>query len=151
MPCATFSAPWLIWAYRRMNILQLNFERGWRGGERQTLLSMEQFRAAGHDVALLARRGGELARRAREAGFDVHEHGNVLGVAVFLLRKARHYDILHAQTANMLTWLALLKPYLSAPVVFTRRTAFPVPVKREARTAWKWRKVDAMVAISQAA
>jgi len=134
-----------------MNILQLNFERGWRGGERQTLLCMEQFRAAGHEVALLARRGGELALRARAAGFVVHEFGNAMGVAAFLLRKRSAYDILHAQTANMLTWLALLKPYLSAPVVFTRRTAFPVPAKREARTAWKWRKVDLMVAISQAA
>lgn len=134
-----------------MNILQLNFERGWRGGERQTLLCMQQFRAAGHQVALLARAGGELAQRARDQGFMVHECGNVIGVAAYLLRKGSSYDVLHAQTANMLTWLALLKRLLRAPLVFTRRTAFPVPARREARTAWKWRKVDAMVAISQAA
>jgi glycosyltransferase involved in cell wall biosynthesis len=135
-----------------MNILQLNFERGWRGGERQTLLTMRQLREAGHVVSLLARAGGELAVHARQEGFTVHEYSTVAGVSGFLLRTARRYDILHAQTANMMTWLALFKRWLGgARVVFTRRTAFPVPARKERRTAWKWRRADALVAISQAA
>ncbi|MGB3289361.1 MAG: glycosyltransferase family 4 protein [Burkholderiaceae bacterium] len=135
-----------------MNILQLNFERGWRGGERQTMLSMRQFRAAGHEVSLLARSGGELAARARQEGFTVHEYATAAGVCGFLLRKGRLYDILHAQTANMMTWLAVCRPWLRrARVVFTRRTAFPVSAAKEQRTAWKWRRADALVAISQAA
>jgi glycosyltransferase involved in cell wall biosynthesis len=133
-----------------VRILQLNFERGWRGGERQTLLSMREFRASGHAVALLARAGGELARRARGEGYDVHECSNVASLCWFLVRAGRHYDVLHAQTANTVTWLALLKPWLGRRVAFTRRTAFPV-VKRVALTAWKWRQVDLYVAISQAA
>ncbi|PLC48911.1 glycosyl transferase [Pollutimonas subterranea] len=133
-----------------MRILQMNFERGWRGGERQTLLSMQQFRDAGHDVALLARRGGALTRRASAEGFAVHEPANVAGLCGFLLRHGRRYDILHAQTANMMTWLALLKPLLGRRIVFTRRTAFPVK-RRERQTAWKWRSADVLVAISQAA
>lgn len=134
-----------------MNILQLNFERGWRGGERQTLLCMLQFRAAGHTVALLARTGSELAQAASAEGFVVHECGNVAGVSRFLIGHGKSFDILHAQTANMVTWLALLKPFLGRRVVFTRRTAFPVKASRERRTKWKWRRVDAFVAISQAA
>ncbi|PLC55886.1 glycosyl transferase [Pollutimonas nitritireducens] len=133
-----------------MRILQMNFERGWRGGERQTLLSMRQFRDAGHDVSLLARRGGELARQAIAQGFTVHEPANVPALCGFLVRHGRRYDILHAQTANMMTWLALLKPLLGRRVVFTRRTAFPVK-RRERQTAWKWRRADVLVAISQAA
>ncbi|TEA76909.1 glycosyltransferase family 4 protein [Allopusillimonas ginsengisoli] len=133
-----------------MNILQLNFERGWRGGERQTLLCMEQLRRTGHTVSLLAREGGELAARARDGGFTVHAVANMTGVCRFLLGPGRRYAILHAQTANMVTWLAILKPWLKG-TVFTRRTAFPVPSKRESRTAWKWRRVDALVAISEAA
>ncbi len=133
-----------------MHILQLNFERGWRGGERQTLLCMQQFRNAGHQVALLARRGGELARRAAADGFTVHEHSSVASLCGFLIRHGRNFDILHAQTANMMTWLALLKPFLGSRTVFTRRTAFPV-LRRERQTAWKWAKADALVAISQAA
>ncbi|SHI06412.1 glycosyltransferase family 4 protein [Pollutimonas bauzanensis] len=133
-----------------MRILQLNFERGWRGGERQTLLCMRQFRDAGQQVSLLARRGGDLARRAGAEGFVVHEHASVASLCGFLMRRGREFDILHAQTANMMTWLALLKPLLGRRVVFTRRTAFPVR-RRERQTAWKWGRADALVAISQAA
>ncbi|NGM86438.1 glycosyltransferase family 4 protein [Parapusillimonas sp. SGNA-6] len=133
-----------------MRILQLNFERGWRGGERQTLLCMRELQVAGHQVALLARAGGELARRARKEGHEVHECRNVAALCLFLLKAGRRYDILHAQTANTITWLALLKPWLGRRVAFTRRTAFPVR-KRVALTAWKWRQVDLFVAISQAA
>lgn len=133
-----------------MNILQLNFEQGWRGGERQTLLSMMHMRDAGHRVALLARRGGELAARAREAGFVVHAFGGRTAMLAFLVKQGRSYDILHAQTANMVTWLALFKPRLGK-LIFTRRTAFPIPPSRASRTLWKWRRVDALVAISEAA
>ena len=133
-----------------MRILQLNFERGWRGGERQTLLTMRQLMLAGHDVELLARKGGELAKRAQALDLMVHECDSVSDVCRFLLSRRRQYDVMHAQTANMMTWLALLRPWLKARVVFTRRTAFPLR-KHEARNAWKWRQADVLVAISDAA
>jgi len=134
-----------------MRILQLNFERGWRGGERQTLLCMKQFRDAGHHAALLARRGQPLARAARAEGFQVFEAATPAALCWQLLAKGRGFDVLHAQTANTLTWLALLKGLLRRPIVFTRRTAFPVPPERQDRTRWKWRRADLLVAISQAA
>lgn len=133
-----------------MRILQLNFERGWRGGERQTLLCMRQFRAAGHYVALLARRGEPLARAAHEDGFEVYEVSNPFSLCMTLLRVARGFDILHAQTANTLTWLALLKSLLRRPIVFTRRTAFAVSEKKQDKTRWKWRRADLLAAISEA-
>lgn len=134
-----------------MRILQLNIERGWRGGERQTLLCMQQFRDAGHQVELVARRGEALSKAAAAEGFGVHEVGGAGGLLFFLLRQGRRFSVLHAQTANTLTWLALLKFYLRRPVVFTRRTAFTVPAERLRKTLWKWRQADAFVAISEAA
>ena len=134
-----------------MRILLLNFERGWRGGERQTLFCLEQFRVEGHEAQLLARKGQPLAVAAREAGFVVHEASGVPGLVMFLLRHRRAFDILHAQTANTLTWLAILKPVLRGVVVFTRRTAFPVTRSKLAKTLWKWRRVDGFAAISEAA
>jgi glycosyltransferase involved in cell wall biosynthesis len=136
-----------------MRILQLNLERGWRGGERQTLLSMQGFRAAGHEVGLLARRGGALEHAARQAGFTVHLCDGALGMAARLLRRARDYDIVHAQTAQAMSVLALMHSVLlslGARTVFTRRTAFE-PRTGEARSRWKWSRVDALVAISEAA
>lgn len=134
-----------------MKILQLNFERGWRGGERQTLLCMQQLRLHGHDVALLARKDGELAKRARADGFHVATFSGPLAALCHLAIAGKRYDILHAQTANTLTWLSLLKPLLGHRIVFTRRTAFPLPTARIRRTRWKWQQVDAFVAISHAA
>lgn len=133
-----------------MHILQMNFERGWRGGERQTMLCMRQLRDAGHQVSLLARKGEKLAQAAIAEGFVVHEQGSVASLCGFLARHGRNFDVLHAQTANMMTWLAVLKPLLGRRVVFTRRTAFPVK-RRQRQTAWKWRQADVLVAISQAA
>lgn len=128
----------------------MNMERGWRGGERQTLLTMRQLRLQGHDVELLARKGGALARRAAELDFVVHEHEGAAAIGRFLLARRRGYDVMHAQTAHMMTWLALLRPWLQACLVFTRRTAFPLQ-KNARRNAWKWRQADVFVAISDAA
>jgi hypothetical protein len=136
--------------FRAMRILQLNFERGWRGGERQTLLTLRELARAGHEVELLARKGEALARRAMELDFIVHECDSVQAVCRALLARRRQYDVMHAQTANMMSWLAFLRPWLRTRIVFTRRTAFPLR-KKAARNAWKWRQADALVAISEAA
>lgn len=133
-----------------MRILQLNLERGWRGGERQTLLTLNGLRSAGHQVELLARDGGRLAQAARAQGFTVHEVAGVPGMLICLLRHATRFHILHAQTAQAMSLLALLRPIVRRPIVFTRRTAFR-PRRGAGRTRWKWAQADALVAISQAA
>ncbi|MCX5590322.1 glycosyltransferase family 4 protein [Alcaligenes endophyticus] len=147
-----------------MRILMLNTERGWRGGERQTLLSLQQFQAAGHEVTLLARHGHELARRANASGIAVKTVAGPFAAMVYLLSHGRRFDIIHAQTAASMSWLAVLAPILGPRIVFTRRTAFPVDKAgndpqalrptlsaKEKRTLWKWRQATALVAISQAA
>jgi len=132
-----------------MRILQLNFERGWRGGERQTMYCMRQFREAGHDVALLARRAGRLAQVARAEGFEVVEKDGPAGQIAYLLAAGGGYDVIHAQTANTITWAALTRWRHRRPVVFSRRTDFRVG--HDARTRFKWRRVDLFVAISESA
>jgi len=134
-----------------MKILQLNFEKGWRGGERQTLYCMRAFRAAGHDVAVLCRAGAPLAARAAEEGFEVHAVRNVPAQLAYLLMAGRHYDIIHAQTANTVTWAVLTKVVHRRPVVFSRRTSFEVKPNDTWKTAAKWRRVDGFVAISEMA
>ncbi len=134
-----------------MNILQLNFEKGWRGGERQTLYCMRAFRAAGHQVELLCRAGGPLEARAGEEAFTAHGVRNVPGQLGFLARAGRSYDIIHAQTANTVTWAVLTKGLHRRPVVFSRRTSFMVEPNEEWKTGAKWRRVDGFVAISEMA
>lgn len=134
-----------------MRILQLNFEKGWRGGERQTLYCMRAFRKAGHDVELLCRAGGPLQARAAEEGFVTHGRRNVPGQLGFLASAGASYDILHAQTANTVTWAVLTKALHRRPVAFSRRTSFVVEPNEAWKTGFKWRRVDLFVAISEMA
>ncbi len=133
-----------------MRILQINLERGWRGGERQTLLTLRGLRAAGHEAVLLARSGGVLAERARAAGIPVLACSGTAGMLRILLTAGRRQDVLHAQTAHAMSLLAALRPLLPPALVFTRRTAFDAP-GAGARHRWKWTRADALVAISAAA
>jgi glycosyltransferase involved in cell wall biosynthesis len=131
--------------------LQLNFEKGWRGGERQTLYCMRAFRDAGHQVELLGRAGQPLAQRAQADGFQVHVVRNVPMQWLFLALYGHEYDIIHAQTANTVTWAVLTKWLHRRPVVFSRRTSFVVKPGEERKTGFKWRHVDLFVAISDMA
>lgn len=133
-----------------MRVLQLNLEKGWRGGERQTLLTLQGLQEAGHQVALAARAGGPLAQRAQAAGVLVHPCAGSAALLRLLLRQRRAYDVIHAQTAQSMSLLAVLRPCLRAALVFTRRTAFAAPGKDQ-RQRWKWSRADALIAISEAA
>ena len=132
-----------------MRILQINTERGWRGGERQTLLTALGLRAAGDTVELLVRAGGELEREARAQGLTVHATGGGLGMTAWLALHGGGYDILHPQTAKGMTWAVLTKFLHRARIVFTRRTSFPVGRGRWL-TRLKWQLADRLVAISDA-
>src|SRR3546814_7293532 len=87
---------------------------------------MRQFREAGHEVALMARRGSQMADTARSEGFQVYEQDGPAGQIKFLLGSGRKFDIIHAQTANTITWAALTRWAHHRPVVFSRRTDFRV-------------------------
>lgn len=130
-----------------MRILELNFERTWRGGERQTLYDMLGFRELGQQVAVLCRNGYPLQQKAQAEGLEVLPFSNILGVLFFLLFKARKFDVFHVQTSHMLTWCVLTKPFHRAKIVFTRRLDF---VPRKASTRIKYNLADHVVAISTA-
>jgi len=133
-----------------LRILYLNFERGWRGGERQTLLCMRALREAGHRVEVLARKGFPLAQRASEAGMFVHAFDHPIAMAAFLARYGRRYDVIHVQTAGALTWAVATKWLHRRPLVYSRRTATPVQ-RRERITAFKWRHADWIATVSEGA
>lgn len=130
-----------------MRILELNFERTWRGGERQTLYDMKGFKSLGQDVAVLCRKGYPLEQKAMAEGFEARAFSGILSVIFFLVFGCRRYDVLHVQTSHMLTWAVLTKPFHGAKVVFTRRIDF---VPRKWITRVKYKLADNVVAISTA-
>jgi glycosyltransferase involved in cell wall biosynthesis len=133
-----------------LRILQINTERGWRGGERQTLLTAVGLRARGHHVELLLRTGSALVDRARVLGLVVHTAGGGFAFGCWLAIHGKSFDVWHAQTAKVVAWALVAATVHGRPVVFSRRTSFALGAH-----AWltrlKWRKLDQMVAISEAA
>jgi glycosyltransferase involved in cell wall biosynthesis len=130
-----------------MNILELNFERTWRGGERQTIYNMQGFRDAGHNVVLLCRKGYPLEVKARAEGFEVKAFKNIFGVILYLMFSGRKYKVLHAQTSHILTYCVFTKPFHRAKIIFTRRVDF---VPRGGMTRLKYRLADTLVGVSTA-
>ncbi|RYE25059.1 MAG: glycosyltransferase family 1 protein [Sphingobacteriales bacterium] len=130
-----------------MNVLELNFERGWRGGERQTIYNMEGFRHAGINVSLVCREGFELEEKASNRGFNIHTFNTVWGVVGHLIAKGRQYDILHAQTSHILTYCILTKPFHRCKIVLSRRVVFK---PKGMLTLLKYRLTDRVVGISTA-
>lgn len=130
-----------------MHILHVNTEKGWRGGERQTLLSMEGLRRAGVDATLLCLRGRPLHRRVAEAGFPVVAVGSQLSAAMHLLLSRHHYSVIHAQSSRAFGIAAAASLVCRTPVVYTRRVDFS---PKGVLTRWKYGRASALVAISGA-
>jgi len=130
-----------------MRVLQINTERTWRGGERQTLYTLQGLRDADIEVELLARAHSPLARRAVEAGFTVHSAATSAAALSFLLFRSRSWDILHPQSGKAHSLAILSKPFHHRPVIYTRRVNF---VPKGLFGKWKYRVTDRIVAISGA-
>lgn len=130
-----------------MNILELNFERTWRGGERQTLYNMIGFKNAGHNVVLLCRKGYPLEAKAKAADFKVASFKNIFGAILYLLFRCRQYRVLHAQTSHILTYCVFTKPFHRAKIIFTRRVDF---VPHGGMTKLKYKLTDTIVGVSTA-
>lgn len=129
-----------------MQILHVNNEKSWRGGERQTLLTALEQRRQGLDSRIACRRGSPLEEMAQAEGVPTISLSNAMPMALLTLaRAARSCDVLHCHTgrAHSLGLLAtLLQP---KPLVISRRTDFPPPKSRF--NHWKYRHADKVVCV----
>ncbi len=126
--------------------MELNYAKNWRGGERQTLFQLIGFRNRGVEVSLICRKDSALEMRAREENFQVFSYSSIFGVIGFLLFRARAYNVIHAQTAQILTYCAITKFFHQRKIVFSRRINF---IPKGDLTRWKYRKADYLVGVSK--
>ncbi|MCE5302948.1 MAG: glycosyltransferase [Planctomycetaceae bacterium] len=123
----------------------------WHGGETQAQLLAEGLRQRGIRCLILARRGGEFARRMAQSGFDVVEfagRGWNLGAVVRLRRALRHFrpDVLHYNDSHAMNSAGLASLGLSIPLrVMARRVDFPIHSARR----YRW-FCDAVFCVSNA-
>lgn len=129
-----------------MKILEINTEKTWRGGERQTLYTVEGLKDKGINVELLCLNNYPLYNRAIKKGILVRGVKDNLMALFFLLKNGKNYDLLHCQTAKAQTLAVISKPSHSRPVVYTRRVDFrPSGIL----TRLKYRFTDRVIAISE--
>jgi len=140
---------------RRLTILELDTERGWRGGERQLLWHAQVLSRLGHRALIAARPGEPLAQRAQTLGIPVIPVAPVMELdprAAWTLRsviRREHVDIVHSHTAHGVALGALSCLGTNAKLVITRHSDFRP--RSNAGSRWKYGRVDALIAISSAA
>jgi glycosyltransferase involved in cell wall biosynthesis len=130
-----------------MKILQVNTEKTWRGGERQTLYNIQGFLQQGHEVELLCRKNFPLHQKAKELDIPIHTISNGLQAILYLIKHARYAHIIHAQTASAQMYGVLSSLFHKTPVVYTRRVDF---VPKGFFTRLKYNRTHKLVAISGA-
>jgi len=130
-----------------VKILEVNTERTWRGGERQTFYNMLGFLQQGHEVELLCRKDFPLHHKAKELDIPIHTVSNGLQATLYLLKHARYVDIVHAQTASAQMYGVISRLFHRTPLVYTRRVDF---VPHGFFTKLKYNRTDKLVAISGA-
>jgi glycosyltransferase involved in cell wall biosynthesis len=130
-----------------MKILEINTEKTWRGGERQTYYNILGMQQQGLELELLCRKRFPLSKKAGELKIPVHQVKGAFDAILFLMKRGRRYDIIHTQTAKAQFYAVLTKWIHCRPVVYTRRVDF-VPKGRF--TLLKYKLTDKVVAISEA-
>ncbi|MEO5641954.1 MAG: glycosyltransferase family 4 protein [Bacteroidia bacterium] len=128
-----------------MHILEVNTEKTWRGGERQTWYNIKGFRDVAQKVDLLCIGGFPLEEKTKALNIPVHCIPSKAKAFAWLARNGSAYDIIHVQTANAQFHALLAKPFHGRPVVYTRRVDF---VPKGFFTKMKYRMTDKLIAIS---
>ena len=137
-----------------MNVLHVDTERGWRGGERQVLWLAAELNRRGHTTMVAARPAEPLAARSRAAGLRTVPCTPVFEadpVAAWKLRRtivAERIAIVHAHTGHAVGLGALAIRGTEAVLVVARRVDFRL--RDNAFTRWKYRRATAVIAISRA-
>ncbi|NNE59652.1 MAG: glycosyltransferase family 4 protein [Woeseia sp.] len=127
-------------------LCHVNLASGFRGGERQTQLLMEQFAERGYAQRLVARRGGQLAARCADIpNVEIRGTSSQPLSAALAIRGA---DLLHAHEARAIYACWLAARLTAAPWLLTRRVDNPF------KASWfrdhAYRAATRRVAVSQA-
>jgi len=114
-----------------MNVLYVDLEREWRGGQSQALLTLRGLRERGHEVELLAARDSAVANRAAEAGVKVHQvpRFGLRGWTAVEMRKLtaqKRFELVHLNEPHALTAAWLARAHARVPLLLSRRIGFPL-------------------------
>ena len=105
-----------------MQVAHVNFARGFRGGERQTLNLIEGLAELGIQQTLICRGGSELQRRITALNLPATTVAHPL-LGHFSPPAA---DIIHVHEARGAYWAAIESAFRHTPYIITRRIPNPI-------------------------
>jgi L-malate glycosyltransferase len=114
-----------------VNILLVDLDTEWRGGQNQALLMLEGFQARSHTAELVSPKGSALGDRAKARGIQVHRISprfSRISAALKIseLSKSGRFDIVHANEAHAVTATWLARTHNRVPLVISRRVGYPI-------------------------
>ena len=134
-----------------LRVAHLHANSEWGGGETQLLALARRMQARGIFTVLVTPAGGELARRARQAGVRVIALNRGYRARRQLELDLQEFNLthLHAHDSGSTSLGIRLRRRLGIPLVLTRRIASPL--RRNLLSRWKYspRRLDAVIAISE--
>ena len=134
-----------------VRVVHLHDNPRWGGGETQLMALALRMHARGIFTVLVTPAGGELARRARQAGVRVIGLAPGAGARRQLALELGEFGLshLHAHDSGSTALGHWLKRRLRVPLILTRRIASPL--RRNPLSRWKYspRRLDGVVAISE--
>ncbi len=124
-----------------MNVLLVDLEPEWRGGQNQALLILEGLIGRGHRAELIAAEGSALGARAGEKGVPVHLVSRGLfripaARKIRALLKNNNFEIVHANEAHAVSAAWLARASRLAALVISRRVGYPIGKSRIARARY---------------
>lgn len=129
-----------------MRILEINTEKGWRGGEKQTLLTAEGLAQKGHGITVVCKKKSALHQKVVSENIPHVALKNNVDLFFYLMLHARKFDIIHTHTAKALTPCILAKTFFNTKVVFSRRHH---KVPSSSFSKWKYSSADFITTVSQ--
>ncbi|MFI4940876.1 MAG: glycosyltransferase family 4 protein [Burkholderiales bacterium] len=126
-----------------MRVTHVNFARGFRGGERQTLNLIEGLAEFGVGQTLICRSDSELKRRVAGSGVAVMEVSHPL---LGHLSPPRS-DVIHVHEARGAYWAAIEHACRKTRYIITRR--IPNPISNSGVTACVYRHAAKLLGVSQ--
>ena len=105
-------------------ITHVNFAKGFRGGERQTQLLIEQLSIQGYAQTLLTRVNSELAERCKNIKNLIIK--TIKKPYIFHLRQVENTSIIHAHETKALQFSYAASLFYKIPFIVTRRVDNPL-------------------------
>jgi len=107
-----------------MLIAHANFAKGFRGGERQTQLLIQELAKQGYHQKLLVRKGSELTKRCQH--IDRLEIIEISKPYILSLMKLKGVSLLHAHETKALQFAYAAHLLFKTPYIVTRRVDNPI-------------------------